>query len=1035
MPPLTTEQQTAYDSIDQLLDNVNIKSTSVSTPPTFAGPGSKFPPRLPPATLGERIDRAVNAITEINKKDNPQPADIKRRDELAKAIVDADAALKGLSEQEKAEVFGGGTSAKSDKALSAANALKNASEVAKAVEANRVQSFESEEVKDQDLTDGEGDDLRIIRTAYQCFLLYNINYFSNQHKTLLISGDADPSSAYRPATSTGEIRTTGYIKGGGSTPRIYLLSEDTNSTIVNNKLSFCPGNDRFSKIQTHEYAQLQPLLRLYKVYRNYQPPGQAASGKDALVEFQFRNKTGLEGILGQVATIQPDGSTSQAFAKGTEVGVKSFDWRYLGSDPFTATRDIEATLVLHAQHFSSLTTPQNAVDLNGNFTSNQLQSHKYLDLILQPDCKDRASSTTRQSYNNFYEPGCYEIRVDVGYAPQNGDLRDAVCCQQDTLYLVHVDHKFDFAEDGTMNLTINYRGRLEATMNDKKFNVLLPGGGFDTSDNKTATAPLIAGYNRLEKKLDTARKKEDEKEIKRLERVREALFVDLRQYQYAIIMETMEDQKMIHSFELTPDEFERFARWKEPKYKAALPDLIDPLSRTAPKSGAENTVAVGFKSATKAYNEDPEKSNVTTTTDRIQEVTEEQVRQRLADAIDDKQYVVNFMYLGDLIATVLANTLGEIPVPAGITSKWKDPSNLYSFLGIGSRGGSTVEQEIQTTRTSSSGRTQITRSVNVSPYKTQVDNFHMMLGVIDYTDGNGVTKQVNLAHIPVSLESFQDFMLKNVITPNSDYYSLSDFLDDLITDLVTNMFSNECFNGLLSVDSRTTTTTYTSKTPLNPFLYYRRGPPATTVSSVHVSEVDKNTLPFGKDSRCSEMKGEPKQYLVVNTLNTHPRNLAGTLKAGVRGDPIGDEQRGILHFTYGENQGLLKKASFSKTDQEFLPEARYAAGGSILNQLSNVYDVNFEMVGNNIFKPGMLIYFDPSPIGAGYSWQFQKDANGNVIQRSWANIMGIGGYHLVTEVAHGIGPGKFDTSVKARWVASGENTLLTSQTNPGIQGA
>ena len=79
------------------------------------------------------------------------------------------------------------------------------------------------------------------------------------------------------------------------------------------------------------------------------------------------------------------------------------------------------------------------------------------------------------------------------------------------------------------------------------------------------------------------------------------------------------------------------------------------------------------------------------------------------------------------------------------------------------------------------------------------------------------------------------------------------------------------------------------------------------------------------------------------------------------------------------------------------------------------------MIGNNIFRPGMLIYFNPEPMGAGQPWQYKTDANGVAIARSWANIMGIGGYHLITEVAHSIGPGKFDTTVKARWQSGGED--------------
>jgi hypothetical protein len=165
----------------------------------------------------------------------------------------------------------------------------------------------------------------------------------------------------------------------------------------------------------------------------------------------------------------------------------------------------------------------------------------------------------------------------------------------------------------------------------------------------------------------------------------------------------------------------------------------------------------------------------------------------------------------------------------------------------------------------------------------------------------------------------------------------------------------------------------------------------------------------------------PYEYLILNIMDTVPRDLAGTLEPGIRGDPVGDRTRGILHFTYGMDRGLLKSAQFSKTNQEYLPEARFANEGEfVFNQLANVYDVTFNMIGNSIFKPGMHIYFDPTPMGAGKPWQLQKDSQKKVILRSWSSIMGLGGYHMVTEVAHSIKPGKFDTSVKARWVTSGK---------------
>ena len=113
---------------------------------------------------------------------------------------------------------------------------------------------------------------------------------------------------------------------------------------------------------------------------------------------------------------------------------------------------------------------------------------------------------------------------------------------------------------------------------------------------------------------------------------------------------------------------------------------------------------------------------------------------------------------------------------------------------------------------------------------------------------------------------------------------------------------------------------------------------------------------------------------------------------------------------------------FNKTDQEFLPESRFVSEGSnvILNQLANVYDVNVEMVGNNLFKIGQYVYIEAQALGAGPSWGWSENPVGQTTARSWSNIMGLGGYHLITEVGASINAtGGYNTTIKARWVSGG----------------
>ncbi len=81
-------------------------------------------------------------------------------------------------------------------------------------------------------------------------------------------------------------------------------------------------------------------------------------------------------------------------------------------------------------------------------------------------------------------------------------------------------------------------------------------------------------------------------------------------------------------------------------------------------------------------------------------------------------------------------------------------------------------------------------------------------------------------------------------------------------------------------------------------------------------------------------------------------------------------------------------------------------------QLSNVYDADFTMVGNNMFFPGKRLYFDPSSLSP---TALGKPSDPG----SMSHMMGLGGYHIVTTVKSYIESGKFETVVTARWETGG----------------
>ena len=129
-----------------------------------------------------------------------------------------------------------------------------------------------------------------------------------------------------------------------------------------------------------------------------------------------------------------------------------------------------------------------------------------------------------------------------------------------------------------------------------------------------------------------------------------------------------------------------------------------------------------------------------------------------------------------------------------------------------------------------------------------------------------------------------------------------------------------------------------------------------------------------------------------------------------------DIESGLYHLDIGSAKGILKKINFKKTDQKYLREQRFtqddASGFSIL---SNVFDVDISLFGNNLFFPGQRVFINLGErfSALGNPWDSGVDGN-------FANIMGLGGYHIITSVENEISTSGFTTKLNARWETSGD---------------
>jgi hypothetical protein len=855
----------------------------------------------------------------------------------------------------------------------------------------------------EDIKDEEDGGFNTVQGAYQCFLLYNLYTFAQAHRNALKKEPSENDRAQLGYAgvdpNTGWLRTRGYY-AAAQHERIILADEGSSGSEMMTRLSAQQGAERFLEIRTHEYAQLVPYLRIYKIFRNHEN-----SNETKMVEIEFKNGINLDGIAKELTIIKHPGNLEVPLvSRGSAIGVKSFDWTFLGTDPYTATRDIRANLKIHLQDFSTLIREHigtNLLKVPGEVGPELPLKYKYVDLLINPDCR---RTDKKNVYGQLFSPECYEIRIDIGYYPPNHNsdgaeglfskkLNDAVKSLNQSLYLVPIKHSFDINDNGTIELSIDMIGRLEAILGDKKFNVLFPYGGFAS-----------VGIDAADKRLSELREINNpstaiKEEIKELELFKSNLIIQLKQSLFSGIISRMESSSLVHTCVISNSDFATFLQWQgKPISSEFLPKQINFNDVEAGISKGAGEIFFGFAG---------------TTQEELKTSMEKFDEELASNTLLATKKVINYVFLGDLIAAVTDNVLGEavyLRTSAGylLSDTWLDRVKK-TFNKLAFSEDITEFEELG----DSAASELISEPKKIETLENIKKNLRIILGNIDVKfKGPGTPNEpvsINLAHIPISLDSFYKFMKDRVLSNDSNYYSYFEFLGDLLSELVTDLLGNACFEGLVETRARARTLTKVATKEINKngFKFEDR----TGFRTLDIKVYNSENPAFHPEEHNFNITVEPHTYFILGAEDNVPQNL--------HGDLISDSNIGISHIFFGADRGILKNARLEKTNQEFLPEARYANEGDFFfNQLASVYDANFHMIGNTLFVPGQYIYYNTIALGAGDPLYYKK-YNNNDVTRSWANIMGLGGYHLVTEVQSSISPGRYTTNVKARWVTAG----------------
>ena len=352
----------------------------------------------------------------------------------------------------------------------------------------------------------EGDTLaKTLAFNGQCFLIQNMYEISRQAATIKgftgpvgqttgknIFGHQQlphPTELYRDQELASRAAEAAGVTGtmmGGTAP-----SQFSGYRHVAPVLSNTPGRaatsysalirrkngDKIVEITPDLMALLVPTLRIYKVeYESMLDPEDTTKLVPDLSKDPVEREVIFDDFV-DPADLETIFKNRQGRLGGT--GIKSFQWDLKGVNPADVDANITAQLNIYFNNVKDIFTDEYG---NRQLKAGRKGKASFLDLIIYAPQKKNADLTglnPNDPLYMLYDGVFFEIKAVVGWAaPPKAttmfprpdgttfeDFREAIRHTQTVLFLQLTTHRFDFNQDGTANLIINYRGRYDNKRN------------------------------------------------------------------------------------------------------------------------------------------------------------------------------------------------------------------------------------------------------------------------------------------------------------------------------------------------------------------------------------------------------------------------------------------------------------------------------------------------------------------------------------------------------------------------------------------
>ena len=236
----------------------------------------------------------------------------------------------------------------------------------------------------------------------------------------------------------------------------------------------------------------------------------------------------------------------------------------------------------------------------------------------------------------------------------------------------------------------------------------------------------------------------------------------------------------------------------------------------------------------------------------------------------------------------------------------------------------------------------------------------------------------NIAKLPIALSFYNQWFTKNIIEKEKKIESLMSFMKGYVMNFAFAALAMRT-KDQIGLDYTPTLVRRLINTP-NGLEDNKE------IFGYTKLDIKKNTDYYGKGAQAYH------EYYTIYDESYYNDQLSAEMEL------VNDEDRyyyniasGIPHFYIGANKGLLKTFSFQKSSiGEEIAVIRNLEEGTPTQQLWTIFDLSAEFVGNNIMSVGKNIYLDPTIAGLGSPLK-----EGTV-----SNIMGLGGYYMVSKVEH-----------------------------------